>query len=784
MPRHPGLRETVQRGVGWHHAGLPSADRKIVEQLFRDRKIRVLVATTTLAVGLNLPASDVVVRDLTLGMTELSSASLLQMAGRAGRPGLQPEGRCYVLTPEREMARVQEMFEGGTLHSRLADDVATHINTEIALGIITTCQQLGDWYARTLHRQLADQPVDPSAALQWLLDNNLVNEAGGVLTATSLGIATSALMLRVASAAALEQFLAERTQRTPDPDRLEEELLFAVCGRPTELDSLVTRKVDEEELQRIVHGDHRLSDWALGRVRHLVGAIAVLTGADPSAMALDDAASLTGQVQRDLPRFLRFLARRADERSPGSPDIVVAATDVAAALEARIAERGCGRLLEAIKFGYPADENRRSKTVAEYGRVRAAGATTLATIVSEVNERARQVVEALPRVDLALGVRDGEVVGSVGQSRRPVRVHARLASERRERVLRLDSADPRDVDLGDIGDLASAGQVDAVVEVVLTGSGQQAWVYGCGGVTAEVAKTGHNIDARIDAILAQAAAQTNYVTAKKRGFFARAIAHVTGSNALDELQEQVESPPEAIWHAAAELAVTLDNASARVAATERVVCRREVCLAVGSPRPIGIVAAARELTRAEGALLTAAMLRAMGIDAKLVWATIDDEASALCVWRADAGPWHPAPIWPARQVRVHGERVVDAGQDTAELGPLVGWEVIAAYTEVTPRILPRLRALISGRATVDTDVERPLCPACKSEMRMRRGPTGSFWGCSQYPTCRQTLPIGNPPDRQRVHAPQPPAAANSTAVHTQSVNGTPSHDHGLADLPF
>jgi ATP-dependent helicase YprA (DUF1998 family) len=101
MPRHPGLRETVQRGVGWHHAGLPTADRKLVEQLFRDGKIRMLVATTTLAVGLNLPASDVIVRDLTLGMTELSSASLLQMAGRAGRPGLQPEGRCYVLTPER-----------------------------------------------------------------------------------------------------------------------------------------------------------------------------------------------------------------------------------------------------------------------------------------------------------------------------------------------------------------------------------------------------------------------------------------------------------------------------------------------------------------------------------------------------------------------------------------------------------------------------------------------------------------------------------------------------------
>ena len=48
-------------------------------------------------------------------MSELSSASLLQMAGGAGRPGLQPEGRCCVLAPEREVARVQEMFLGGSL---------------------------------------------------------------------------------------------------------------------------------------------------------------------------------------------------------------------------------------------------------------------------------------------------------------------------------------------------------------------------------------------------------------------------------------------------------------------------------------------------------------------------------------------------------------------------------------------------------------------------------------------------------------------------------------------
>jgi hypothetical protein len=120
-----------------------------------------------------------------------------------------------------------------------------------------------------------------------------------------------------------------------------------------------------------------------------------------------------------------------------------------------------------------------------------------------------------------------------------VRAHVRLASLRQERVALFDSAEPRDVDLGEVGDLAREGKLDVAVEVVFTGSGQQAWVYGSGSLRAEVSTTERNSDARIEAILARAADQTSYVTAKRRGFLARAFAHVTGSRDLDELEEQV-----------------------------------------------------------------------------------------------------------------------------------------------------------------------------------------------------------------------------------------------------
>jgi helicase len=52
----PGLRATLAQGVGFHHAGLSRQDRAVIERLFRAGEIKVLVATSTVAAGVNLPA--------------------------------------------------------------------------------------------------------------------------------------------------------------------------------------------------------------------------------------------------------------------------------------------------------------------------------------------------------------------------------------------------------------------------------------------------------------------------------------------------------------------------------------------------------------------------------------------------------------------------------------------------------------------------------------------------------------------------------------------------------
>jgi len=87
------LRSLLPHGVAFHHAGLSSRDRNIVEKLFLDGSVHTLVSTATLAWGVNTPADVVVVygTDVYSGgrLRDLSYTDVLQMIGRAGRPQYQ-----------------------------------------------------------------------------------------------------------------------------------------------------------------------------------------------------------------------------------------------------------------------------------------------------------------------------------------------------------------------------------------------------------------------------------------------------------------------------------------------------------------------------------------------------------------------------------------------------------------------------------------------------------------------------------------------------------------------
>eukprot|EP00960_Hanusia_phi_P047223 758309-Hanusia_phi.AAC.3 len=104
----------ISVGVAFHHSGLSSEERQIIEDAYKSGLISVLVATTTLAAGVNLPAGRVIVRTPYTGREFLTASRFKQMAGRAGRAGLgQKQGDAFLFVQPGEKDRAFSMVMQG-----------------------------------------------------------------------------------------------------------------------------------------------------------------------------------------------------------------------------------------------------------------------------------------------------------------------------------------------------------------------------------------------------------------------------------------------------------------------------------------------------------------------------------------------------------------------------------------------------------------------------------------------------------------------------------------------
>lgn len=93
--------DSLQRGIASHHAGLVPPFKEAVEQCFVEGLVRMVFATETLALGINMPARTVVIDKLTKftgeGHEFLTPAQYTQLTGRAGRRGIDDHGNAIVL---------------------------------------------------------------------------------------------------------------------------------------------------------------------------------------------------------------------------------------------------------------------------------------------------------------------------------------------------------------------------------------------------------------------------------------------------------------------------------------------------------------------------------------------------------------------------------------------------------------------------------------------------------------------------------------------------------------
>ena len=169
------LREALSFGIGLHHAGLIEADRQLAEELFANNKIQILVATSTLAWGVNLPAHLVVVKGTQYfdaqieGYKDMDLTDVLQMLGRAGRPQFDTSGIARIFTQEAKKAFYKHFLHTGfPVESSLHNVLDNHLGAEASAGTIGTKQDALDYltwtfFFRRLHKNPSYYGLDISS---------------------------------------------------------------------------------------------------------------------------------------------------------------------------------------------------------------------------------------------------------------------------------------------------------------------------------------------------------------------------------------------------------------------------------------------------------------------------------------------------------------------------------------------------------------------------------------------------------------------------------------------
>jgi replicative superfamily II helicase len=200
------LADALRKGIGFHHAGLLKQDRDLVEGAFKAGHIRILISTSTLAWGVNLPARVVVIRDIANEAIdeEMSALDLLQMIGRAGRPQYDERGFGWIIAPHQRTEEFAQMLRAGRpIRSQLLKTLSEHVNAEISLGTIKSRADAKKWFSGTFcyvqdpqSSALLDEQVNS------LVEQGFAVESDGILVPTDRGRLASKYYLRLNTARA------------------------------------------------------------------------------------------------------------------------------------------------------------------------------------------------------------------------------------------------------------------------------------------------------------------------------------------------------------------------------------------------------------------------------------------------------------------------------------------------------------------------------------------------------------------------------------------------------
>ncbi|KAM6975145.1 helicase POLQ-like isoform 2-T2 [Tautogolabrus adspersus] len=152
----PVLKRTVPYGLAYHHSGLTSEERKLVEEAYSNGVLCLLTCTSTLAAGINLPARRVILRSPYVATDFLKRSQYKQMVGRAGRAGIDTMGESILILQEkdRNMAQTLVCAPMENCFSKLMLDdgkgLLSLILSLIGLNITSSCEQVREFLCGTL----------------------------------------------------------------------------------------------------------------------------------------------------------------------------------------------------------------------------------------------------------------------------------------------------------------------------------------------------------------------------------------------------------------------------------------------------------------------------------------------------------------------------------------------------------------------------------------------------------------------------------------------------------
>ncbi|KAK5621559.1 hypothetical protein CRENBAI_001613 [Crenichthys baileyi] len=192
----PILQRSVPWGVAFHHAGLTFDERDVLEGGFRQGLIRVLAATSTLSSGVNLPARRVVIRTPTFNGRLLDPLTYKQMAGRAGRKGVDTTGESVLVCKQNERQKGISLLKGALqpisscLVRREGEGVTTSMLRailEIIVGGVASTPQDVRLYAscsllaasmksdskKASNEQTSSGAIE--ACVEWLMENEFIS---------------------------------------------------------------------------------------------------------------------------------------------------------------------------------------------------------------------------------------------------------------------------------------------------------------------------------------------------------------------------------------------------------------------------------------------------------------------------------------------------------------------------------------------------------------------------------------------------------------------------------